>query len=251
MLRLALIGVIGGFFSGLFGVGGGIILVPLLVLMLGYGQRLASGTSLAAILPTAIAGTITYASSGSIDWIAGACLGGGAVVGSLLGTWMLHRIRQRLLRWMFIVFLLAVAVRMFFYVPDRDIDLQIDPWIALALVGIGVVVGILSGLLGVGGGVVVVPTLMILFGVSDLIAKGTSLLMMIPTTLVGTVANARRGHVDLRGAAIVGVLAVVAAVGGSLLAVVLPPLLGSILFALLLVYSALQLAWNALRSRGE
>lgn len=251
MLPLALIGVIGGFFSGLFGVGGGIILVPLLVLVLGYGQRLASGTSLAAILPTAIAGTITYASSGSIDWIAGGCLGAGAVVGSLLGTWMLHRIRQRLLRWMFVVFLLVVAVRMFFYVPDRDIDLQIDPWIALALVGIGVVVGILSGLLGVGGGVVVVPTLMILFGVSDLIAKGTSLLMMIPTTLVGTIANARRGHVDLRAAAIVGVLAVIAVVGGSLLAVVLPPLLGSILFALLLVYSALQLAWNALRSRGE
>lgn len=251
MLRLALIGVIGGFFSGLFGVGGGIILVPLLVLVLGYGQRLASGTSLAAILPTAIAGTITYASSGSIDWIAGACLGAGAVVGSLLGTWMLHRIRQRLLRWMFVAFLLAVAVRMFFYLPDRDIELQISPWVALALVGIGVIVGVLSGLLGVGGGVVVVPTLMILFGVSDLIAKGTSLLMMIPTTLVGTIANARRGHVDLRAAAIAGVLAVAAAVGGSLLAVVLPPLLGSILFALLLVYSAIQLAWNALRSRGE
>lgn len=251
MLPFALIGLIGGFFSGLFGVGGGIILVPLLVLMLGYGQRLASGTSLAAILPTAIAGTVTYASSGSIDWLAGVCLGAGAVAGSLLGTWMLHRIRQRLLRWMFVVFLLAVAVRMFFYVPDRDVDLDISPWVALALVGIGVIVGVLSGLLGVGGGVVVVPTLMILFGVSDLIAKGTSLLMMIPTTLVGTIANARRGHVDLRAAAIIGVLAVVAAVGGSLLAVVLPPLLGSILFALLLVYSALQLAWNALRSRGD
>ncbi|MCC6269780.1 MAG: sulfite exporter TauE/SafE family protein, partial [Microbacteriaceae bacterium] len=69
IIRLALIGLIVGFFSGLFGVGGGIVLVPLLIVVVGYGQRRASGTSLAAVLPTAISGTVSYASHGSVDWV--------------------------------------------------------------------------------------------------------------------------------------------------------------------------------------
>lgn len=249
MLPLALIGVLGGFFSGLFGVGGGIILVPLLILVLGYGQKLASGTSLAVIVPTAIAGTVSYAATGSVDWVAGACLGAGAIGGSLVGTWLLHRLHVVLLRWLFIVFLIVVAVQMVFTVPERDLGLEMTPTLALLLVGVGFIVGVLSGLLGVGGGVIVVPVLILVFGVSDLIAKGTSLLMMIPTALTGTIANYRRGNVDLRAAVVVGLLAVIASVGGSLVATVIPPLLGSILFAILLFYSAAHLAWNLIRSR--
>lgn len=247
MLLLAVIGLLGGFFSGLFGVGGGIILVPLLILVVGFGQKLASGTSLAVIVPTAIAGTVSYAAGGNIDWIAGACLGGGAIGGSLLGTWLLHRIRVAYLRWFFIVFLLAVAVRMLFSVPDRALGLDMSPTLALLLAGVGFIVGVLSGLLGVGGGVIVVPTLILLFGASDLIAKGTSLLMMIPTALTGTIANYRRGNVDLRAAAVVGTLAVIASVLGAMVSTVLPPQLGSILFAILLFYSAAHLTWNLLR----
>ncbi len=248
MLRLALIGVIGGFFSGLFGVGGGIIIVPLLILLLHYDQRLAAGTSLTAILPTAVAGTIAYGLQGSVDWIAGLCLGAGAIVGSLIGTWLLHRTHLLALRWMFIAFLLIVAVRMFFFVPERGADLDLDPLLVAALVGTGLVTGILSGLLGVGGGVIVVPVLMLLFGASDLVAKGTSLLMMIPTSITGTISNLRRRNSDVRGALVIGGLAIPASFGGAALAAVVPPLLGSILFALLLLYSAGQLAWNALRN---
>ncbi|MCU1546110.1 MAG: sulfite exporter TauE/SafE family protein [Homoserinimonas sp.] len=247
MIKLALIGVLGGFFSGLFGVGGGIILVPLLILVLGYQQRLASGTSLAAILPTAIAGTIGYAVQGSIDWVAGGCLAVGAVAGSLLGTWLLHRLPQGVLRWLFVAFLAVVAVRMFFLIPDRSADLDITLAVGAALIVVGVITGILSGLLGVGGGVIVVPVLMLLFGVSDLVAKGTSLLMMIPTAITGTLANVRRGNADLGASAIIGILAIPSSVGGVALAGVMSPQLGSILFALLLVYSAIQLSYNALR----
>lgn len=248
-LPLVLIGLIGGFFSGLFGVGGGIILVPLLILVVGFGQKLASGTSLAVIVPTAIAGTVSYAANGSIDWIAGACLGAGAIGGSLLGTWLLHRIRVAYLRWLFIVFLLVVGVRMLFLVPDRALELDTTPVLALLLVGVGFLVGVLSGLLGVGGGVIVVPVLILLFGASDLIAKGTSLLMMIPTALTGSYANYRRGNVDIRAGAIIGVSAVIASVLGAVVSTVLPPDVGSILFAILLFYSAAHLTWDLIRSR--
>src|SRR5690606_18161802 len=111
------------------------------------------------------------------------------------------------------------------------------------------VTGILSGLLGIGGGVVVVPALMLFFGVGDLVAKGTSLLMMIPTSITGTLANARRGNVDLRTSAVIGLLAIPASFGGVAVAAIIPPQLGSILFALLLAYSIGQLTWTALRER--
>ncbi|MBB5633680.1 hypothetical protein BKA04_001903 [Cryobacterium mesophilum] len=245
--RLASIGLVVGFFSGLFGVGGGIVLVPLLIVVIGFSQRKASGTSLAAVLPTAIAGMIAYASHGSVDWIAAALLAAGAVVGSLVGTWLLHHTHQGVLRWIFVAFLLVVAGRMFFLVPDRAITLEFTPWVIAGLVVLGLVTGILSGLLGIGGGVFIVPALMLIFGVGDLIAKGTSLLMMIPTAVTGTIANVRRGNTDLVAAAVIGCLSVPASIGGAALAWAVPPLLGSILFALLLVYCAIQLAWSALR----
>ncbi len=249
LLGFVAVGLTVGFFSGLFGVGGGIIMVPLLILTLGFPQRLASGVSLAAVLPTVIAGLIGYASGGHVDWVAGAILAAGAVVGSLLGTWLLHRIPQRLLRWMFVAFLAIVAVRMFFLVPDRSADLVFEPAVIIGLLVLGLVTGILSGLLGIGGGVIIVPALMLFFGVGDLVAKGTSLLMMIPTAITGTVANTRRRNVDLRASAVIGLAAIPASFGGVLVAVLIPPSLGSALFAVLLAYCTVQLAWNAWRQR--
>lgn len=247
-LRLALIGLVVGFFSGLFGVGGGIILVPLLIVAVGFDQRRASGTSLAAVLPTAIAGMASYAVHGSVDWIAGGILAAGAVLGAFLGTWLLHHTRQIALRWIFIVFLLLVAARMFFLIPDRSVVLDFTPLIIVALLALGVVTGVLSGLLGIGGGVFVVPALMLGFGVGDLVAKGISLLMIIPTAITGSILNVRRGNADLRAAAIIGGLAIPASIGGAALAWAVPPLVGSVLFALLVIYCAIQLTWLALRS---
>jgi uncharacterized protein len=251
LFKLALIGLVAGFFSGLFGVGGGIIIVPLLTLVLGFGQRLASGTSLTAILPTAVAGSVGYLLQGQVNWGVAIALAVGAIAGSLVGSWLLQRISQGVLRWMFIAFQVVMAVRLFFLVPERDADLTLDLPTAALLVALGVVTGILSGLLGVGGGVIVVPALMVFFGMGDLVAKGTSLIMMIPTSITGTIANVRRGNADVRTALTIGAFAIPASFGGVALAVWLPPLLGSILFGLLLLFTAAQLAVRALRSRGR
>ncbi|MDI2099549.1 sulfite exporter TauE/SafE family protein [Ruicaihuangia caeni] len=247
--RLAIVGLLAGFFSGLFGVGGGVIIVPLLLMLANFEQRRASGTSLTAILPTAIAGAIGYAVQGEVDWIAAGCLAGGAIVGSLIGSWLLHKVPQGVLRWLFIAFLVAMAIRMFLLVPDRGAVLELGVGTVVALIGLGLVTGILSGLLGVGGGVVVVPMLMVLFGMGDLVAKGTSLLMMIPTSITGTLANVRRGNSDVRAAAVIGLLAVPASLGGVAVAAAVPPQLGAVLFAALLVFTAVQLAVRAVRQR--
>jgi len=106
------IGVSGGLLSGLLGVGGGVIMVPLLVLWGGYGQRDAHATSLGAIIPISVAGIVTYGIAGKVDWTAAAALAVGAVAGALIGAGMLARMNERTLRIVFGCFLVAVSIAM-------------------------------------------------------------------------------------------------------------------------------------------
>ena len=106
------IGLVSGFFSALFGVGGGIVIVPLLVLLLGFGQRPASGTSLAAILVSALAGASTYALHGEVRPGAAALVGVPAVVGVVLGTSLQQRIPVDKLAYGFALVLAAVGARL-------------------------------------------------------------------------------------------------------------------------------------------
>lgn len=248
--RFALVGVVGGLLSGMFGVGGGIVMVPLLILLAGMDQRRASATSLAAIVPTAVAGSITYSVNGQVDLVAAALVAIGGIVGGWLGAKLLARLPLEWLRWLFIALLVVVAIRLAVAAPDRAADpvpLEVGP--ALGLIALGLVVGIASGLFGVGGGLIMVPAFMTLFGLGDLIARGTSLVAMIPTAVSGTLTNMRSGLVDLRAALIAGIAATLAAIPGVALAFLVPPDLGGWLFAALLVVAAVQLAVRAIRAQ--
>lgn len=247
-VALALLGVLAGFLSGLFGVGGGVIVVPAL-LLLGIDQRIAAGSSVAAILPTSVVGAIGYGISGNIDWLAGVLLAVGIIAGAQLGTYLLDRIPRDVLFWVFVVFLVVVVVNLWLVVPDRGDVIGIDVWSGAALVLTGAITGVLSGLLGVGGGIVVVPALVILFGSSDLIAKGTSLFMMVPGSISATTGNAKRKNVDLRIAAIVGGAACVASPLGLLVATAITPLWSNIAFSIFLVAVVIQLVVKHLRGR--
>jgi uncharacterized protein len=245
---LVVVGVVGGLLSGAFGVGGGIIMVPLLITLAGMDQRRASATSLVAIMPTAIAGSITYLVAGRVDWIAAGLLAIGGIVGGWLGAMLLRRIPLGWLRWLFIAFLLLVAVRMLILMPPRD-EGVLDHTVpgALGLVGIGLAIGIASGLFGIGGGVIAVPALMTVFGMGDLTAKGTSLLMMVPTSTSGTIANVRGRVVDVRAGLLVGIAATISSFGGVALAFLMSPAVSSYLFAGLLLAAAVQLSVRAIR----
>ncbi|MEJ1088536.1 sulfite exporter TauE/SafE family protein [Microbacterium sp. Mu-80] len=243
------IGLLAGLLSGLFGVGGGTVILPLLVLMLHFDQRLGAGTSLAAIVPTASVGVISYALADAVAWIPALILAAGAVVGAQIGTWLLPRVSQSALRWGFVVFLLVVIVSLFVVIPERSAELILGWGNGIALAGVGVGTGIVAGLIGVGGGVVVVPVLMLAFGTSDLVAKGTSLLMMIPTALSGTIGNLRRRNVDLLAAAVIGAAACTTTALGAWLATRIDPFLGNMLFAGYLVFIAVQMVIKAVRGR--
>ncbi len=247
-IGLVVLGLAAGFLSGMFGVGGGILIVPALVLLLGFDQRVAAGTSLAAIVPMAIVGVTSYALAGSVDWIAAALLAGGAIVGAQIGSHLLSRLPVQALRWGFISFLIVVVVSLFLVIPSRDAVIELTVWTVLGLLALGFITGILSGLLGIGGGVVVVPMLIVLFGASDLVAKGTSLLMIIPTALSGTVGNLRRHNVDLPAAAVIGLSACTTTALGALAAAAVDPAVANILFAVFVAAIAVQLTVKALRS---
>ena len=108
--KMAFIGVIAGFMSGYVGVGGGFIMVPLFVSMLGIPMRLASGTSLTAVCILAIPGVIEQAVLGDIDYMVGIAMMVGSIPGAVVGANLVKRVPERALRFSFAAFLLLMAV---------------------------------------------------------------------------------------------------------------------------------------------
>ena len=112
-LRLAAIGTFAGVFSGLFGVGGGSVIVPLLILWFGFGERLATGTSLAAIVIIGLLGTLAQGGIyGNVHLGTGILLAIPAVGGILLGTALQQRISERAVSLLFAILLVAVAIEL-------------------------------------------------------------------------------------------------------------------------------------------
>ena len=111
-LALAVVGTGAGLFSGLFGVGGGIVVVPLLVLWLGYGEREATGTSLAAIVVIAAVSAGTQGLYGNVRVAEGLLVGIPAVGGVVAGTWLQQRVRPWIVRLLFAVLLAGSAVEL-------------------------------------------------------------------------------------------------------------------------------------------
>ncbi|HVS29045.1 MAG TPA: sulfite exporter TauE/SafE family protein [Solirubrobacteraceae bacterium] len=113
-LKLAAVGTAAGAFSGLFGVGGGTVIVPLLVLWFGYDERLATGTSLAAITVVASIAVLTQAFYGNVHFGDGALVGLAATPGVLLGTWLQQRISAPVVSLLFATLLVALAAGLVF-----------------------------------------------------------------------------------------------------------------------------------------
>lgn len=109
LAKLALTGTAAGVFSGLLGVGGGTVIVPLLVLWLGYGEREATGTSLAAIVVIAAMATILQGVYGNVDVAKGLLVGIPAIAGVLVGTWLQQRLPAPTIGLLFALVLLGAA----------------------------------------------------------------------------------------------------------------------------------------------
>jgi uncharacterized membrane protein YfcA len=113
LLRLAAIGTLAGLFSGLFGVGGGTVIVPLLIFWFAYGERLATGTSLAAIVLIGLLGAVLQGGIyGNVHVVTGLLLAIPAVLGVILGTAIQQRIPQRAVSYLFALLLVGIAIEL-------------------------------------------------------------------------------------------------------------------------------------------
>lgn len=218
--------------------GGGILIIPGLVLVLGMAQRTAHATSLPAIIPIAVSGTGAYALEGSVDWPVATWLAVGAAAGAVVGTNALQRLSHLTLRRAFAGFLVLSAIALLLHATEGAGRGDLDAPLVAGLLAAGVLSGILAGLMGVGGGIIIVPVLVLLFSIPNAVAKGTSLAVIIPTAVAGTVSNVRAKAADIPTAAWVGLGGFVAAFGASLASVRLDPRLSSVLFAILLLVLA-------------
>ncbi len=233
--RAALIGAVGGAASGLLGIGGGVVMVPLLTSLLKLDQKVAHGTSLAIVVFTAIAAAIVYLLSGPVDLKLAALLALGAVFGAQLGALATKRITSLALKRAFGAMLVLVALRLAFAREGEALAALPAgaPGIAITF-GVGFVVGWLSGLLGVGGGTILVPILVLLFGLPQHLAQGVSLVMVVPTAMAGAWQHNKLGQVEK---SVVLPAALASIVAGALFAGVAHTLSGSVLrtaFALVL-----------------
>lgn len=115
IIGLIILGLAAGYLSGLVGIGGGIIMVPVLVLMFGFTQHKAQGTTLALLLiPVGIFGVMNYYRAGNVDFKTALLLGAGFVLGSYLGSKTAISLSQDTIRKVFAVLMFVVAVKMFF-----------------------------------------------------------------------------------------------------------------------------------------
>jgi len=227
-------GVGAGLLSGMFGLGGGIIIVPGLMFALGMDQRRAHGTSLGGVFLISLSSFFTYWAHDEIDWPVVLWLSIGSVAGSLIGAELLKRVSKRTLTLAFIAVLVIAGVRMFFEI-DSSGEMVLTTATAIWLVVIGLVVGALAGMLGIGGGLMTVPILVVLFHVSPALAKGTSLAVVIPTAFTGTMQNLRNKNTDLVAAGIVSSTGIITAIAGSWVAAYMNDALSNFLFAVLLI----------------
>jgi uncharacterized membrane protein YfcA len=179
-------GLCGGLLSGLFGVGGGIVMVPLLALILGLDQHRAQGATLAAmLLPTGLPAVLQYRRRGVASSLP---LVGVLVLAFLFGIYggalVANHIPSQTLRWGYAAFLVFLAVKTYLRRESALVDRGTEPFDLAGLwtwgLPIGLLAGVVSGLTGLGGAVVVIPLLASKFRMTQHEAQLTSLMMLLP-----------------------------------------------------------------------
>lgn len=200
LLAAVVVGLAAGYLSGQFGIGGGLVTTPAIRLLLGRPELVAVGTPLPVVVPTAIAGAVSYARRGLADvragvvlgLVGGACAVPGAWAATHVGGPVVLLVTAAVIAWMALD-MARLAAR------SGQTDQKVEggtersgPW----LVVLGVVAGVYSGFLGLGGGAIVVPSLVRYFGYSAKRAVGTSLVAVSLLAVPGSVAHYALGNVE-------------------------------------------------------
>lgn len=209
-VALFVLGIVAGVASGMFGIGGGTIIVPVLI-FLGMTQTEANGTSLAALLlPVGIFAVLSYSRNGLLIWRVSLIIALGLLAGGYLGAELAQAMNPTLLLGLYGVFLLYTGWRMADPIrwfrqgtqsPEDAQDLKEPNTNLLAITAVGLAAGVASGLFGIGGGAIIVPLLVLLLDFGQKSAVGTSLgALLLPVGLGGALSYYQSGNLELAAA---------------------------------------------------
>lgn len=227
------LGVAVGAAGTLVGIGGGFIVVPVLLTVFHFEPRIAAGTSMVLIFFNSLSGSIAYLRQRRVDLLVGLCLALSTIPGTIIGGLAVGYLDTPSFRIAFALLLLSAALYMMFRPSRLGSNPQPKSWgtkrrlvdsagreyhytfnIPLGSV-ISFFVGILANMFGIGGGIVHVPTMILLFGVPTHIATATSHFVLMVTSLSGLSVHLQLGNIDLSTAIPLGIGAVMGAQLGA------------------------------------
>ncbi len=267
-LALLIVGFIAGVLSGMFGIGGGVIIVPALTILLGFSIIQATSTSLAALLlPVGVFAVIAYHRAGLMRVKDAMLIALGLLISTYLGAVIAIALPADILRRVYGLFLLYISWRFMeprkFYAAWRQnrppapaatnptttenttqlteeaVAIPQVGWVVILLVGL--VAGVASGMFGIGGGAVIVPALVAFLKFDQKLAVGTSLgALLLPVGLPGVLAYAGEGVLDLPVAGLVALGLLIGAVFGARIALNLPSKTVKQMYGVFLLFVALR-----------
>ena len=245
-LVLVVVGFLAGLLGGLIGTGGCSVMLPVIHFWMGYPASVAVGTTLFAVIFTAISGGYGHLVRRNLDVRAVAWLGGAGIVGVILGSWLFTMLtaHAKLLGLILGLIFLWPAIRMIGEgvrqrkMPQREGKTIPGPTWGWALFGF--IVGIATGVAGLGGGYALVPGLIYLFGAPVYLTMGSSLATMIPLAVVGGGIKLAQGFVDLGAGLLLAAGTVVGAQVGAAIIKRFRPATLKLIFGLYFLYVAVK-----------
>ena len=253
---ILILGVLAGVLSGLFGIGGGIIMVPALIAVFGLDMLNANATSLAAmLLPVGIFGVITYYKAGYINVRNALWISVGLLMGSFFGAELAVSVDVKVLSKLYAAFLLYIAVG-YLNIPAlfrknktpiidsvvTNENIKYSFWIFIL---VGILAGVIAGLFGKGGGLVIVPVLIKFFKYDAKSAAATSLAaLQLPVGLPSVIVYAQAGYLNWLWAGLMALGIVVGVFFGTKLALKLPAAMFKKVYAFFLLGVAVYMVYK-------
>lgn len=248
-----LIGLVTGIFGGLVGLGGGVIMVPVMGRLFRVSQSSIHGTSLVAVVFSGLSGAFAYALNGTVDYLAALILAVTASLTARAGARYCCVLPGWKLRKYFGIFLIVLSLLLIgkpyvgwisFHPPAGWVQ-------GLALAGIGLATGFIAGLLGIGGGAFTVLGLVLVAGMDQYTAQGCTLLALVPAGTVGAFTHWRHGNVivSILPGLIGGI--VLGAFGGGMFANLLPEGQLKVLFAVVLFVLGVEMIRRSRQADAE
>lgn len=241
-----IIGLCGGIFGGLLGLGGGIVMIPLMVLWMKLNQHKAHGTSLVAVVFIGFLGAVAYFLHGSVDWKVALLLAISATIMARYGALYAHSLTDAKLKKAFGFFIICMSIFLLGKGYVYQADFKLNWWArVIFFLATGTATGFLSGMMGIGGGAIMIPAMVIVTHMPQQLAQGTSLLAMVPVGIMGAYTHYSLGNVENK---IVIGLIIGAAIGGYIggnIANLLPELFVKLFFSAVLIWMGIHFIKSA------